>query len=384
MSETLARAEEAMRKGDLAGAADLFDAAFAGMEPTPLHYLQLAGLRRALRQPRRALKAVDAALALAPLDFMALVMRAGLLETLGDANAGGAWEEALAQQPEGDLPAPLAAAVAAGAKVRDAWIAERAARLAEATAAIEAEAQGDTAWRMARFRSNVLRQTKPYHSEPTHFYYPGLTEREYHPAERFPWLAQVAAATDAIRAEMLAVMASERAELAPYIQYDAHQALRQWQPLNYNPDWTAIHLVRRGEVVEANAAQCPATMELLRKLPQPDILGASPNALFSLLAPRTAIPPHVGVSNARLLCHLPLVVPEGCWFRVGGETRLWREGEPFVFDDSVEHEAMNPSDHLRVVMIFDVWHPDLTKPEQDVVAKVTATENEGGSLGRNH
>jgi aspartyl/asparaginyl beta-hydroxylase (cupin superfamily) len=92
----------------------------------------------------------------------------------------------------------------------------------------------------------------------------------------------------------------------------------------------------------------------------------------------------VGVSNARLLCHLPLVVPEGCWFRVGGETRMWREGEPFVFDDSVEHEAMNPSDHLRVVMIFDVWHPDLTKPEQDVVAKVTATENEGGSLGRNH
>jgi aspartyl/asparaginyl beta-hydroxylase (cupin superfamily) len=82
----------------------------------------------------------------------------------------------------------------------------------------------------------------------------------------------------------------------------------------------------------------------------------------------------VGVNNARLVCHLPLVVPDGCWFRVGAETRFWREGEAFVFDDTIEHEAMNPSDRLRVVLIFDVWHPGLTELEQSAVSAVIATE----------
>jgi len=122
-------------------------------------------------------------------------------------------------------------------------------------------------------------------------------------------------------------------------------------------------------------------MELLSRMPQPDIPGASANALFSLLAPHTAIPPHVGVNNARLLCHVPLVVPDGCWFRVGAETRMWREGEPFVFDDTIEHEALNPSDHLRVVMIFDIWHPDLTPGERDAVRAIVAQETAAGNLG---
>ena len=115
-------------------------------------------------------------------------------------------------------------------------------------------------------------------------------------------------------------------------------------------------------------------MELLGRLPQPDIPGAGPNAMFSLLAPRTVIPSHVGDNNARLVCHLPLIVPEGCWFRVGAETRYWRRGEAFVFDDTIEHEAANPSDELRIVFIFDLWHPGLTEAEREAVRQVIAAE----------
>jgi len=208
-----------------------------------------------------------------------------------------------------------------------------------------------------------------------------LTQREFHPRERFPWLADFEAATDAIRSEMLAVMRSDRAELVPYLQYQAHEPLAQWRDLNRNPDWTAIHLLKDGNRIEANAAQCPVTMSLLEKVPQPRIPGASPTALFSLLAPRTAIPPHVGVNNARLLCHMPLVVPEGCWFRVGAETRFWNEGEAFVFDDTMEHEAANPSDQLRVVMIFDLWHPDLAPVEREAVTALVGHECAGGAGG---
>jgi aspartyl/asparaginyl beta-hydroxylase (cupin superfamily) len=135
--------------------------------------------------------------------------------------------------------------------------------------------------------------------------------------------------------------------------------------------------MKNGRLVESNARHCPALMALLDTLPQPAVAGAGPNAMFSLLAPGAHIPPHTGISNARLVCHLPLIVPEGCWFRVADETRLWERGKAWVFDDTVEHEAMNPSGELRVVMIFDIWHPSLDEAEQ---AGIKAVIEAGGLL----
>jgi aspartyl/asparaginyl beta-hydroxylase (cupin superfamily) len=93
----------------------------------------------------------------------------------------------------------------------------------------------------------------------------------------------------------------------------------------------------------------------------------SPTAMFSCLEAQTTIPPHCGETNTRLIVHLPLVVPAGCGFRVGNETREWHEGKAFVFDDTLEHEARNDSDELRVVLIFDVWNPFLTTAERELV-----------------
>ena len=113
-------------------------------------------------------------------------------------------------------------------------------------------------------------------------------------------------------------------------------------------------------------------MALLAGAPQPDQPGRTPSAMFSLLKPNTRIPAHVGVSNARLVTHLPLIVPEGCGFRVGNETRQWVPGKAWVFDDTIEHEAWNDSDQLRVVLIFDIWHPDLSPAERAMITALTA------------
>lgn len=374
VSAQLAEADTAVANGNLPEAAALIQAALEEADLGPAVWLRLAGLRRALRQPRRALDAVHRALAHAPLDFVALAMRAGLLEKIEPNMAGEAWAEALAQRPAGELPPGLAAAVTQGEVLSAAWQAERERRYLSATATAEAAASPDEQWKIERFRSNVLRQTRVWHSEPTHFHYPGLTEREFHPREHFPWLAELEAATPDIRAEMQAALASQRAALVPYLDYRDHEALAQWKALNRNPDWTALHLIRQGKAMATNAELCPKTAALLARLPQPAIPGASPNAMFSLLAPHTAIPPHVGVNNARLVCHLPLVVPDGCWFRVGDETRYWHEGQAFVFDDTIEHEAANPTNQLRVVLIFDVWHPNLSLVEQQAVASLIGAE----------
>ena len=91
---------------------------------------------------------------------------------------------------------------------------------------------------------------------------------------------------------------------------------------------------------------------------------------YSLLRPRTRIPPHVGVSNVRLVTHVPLIVPEACGFRVGNETRAWVEGQAWIFDDTIEHEAWNPTDQPRVVLLFEIWQPALTAAERNDIGRL--------------
>jgi len=335
-------------------------------------WLKLAAMCRATGDLDGALAAVSGALRIDPLDFVPLLLKANLLDRLGRKEAAGeTYGYALAQAPD-SVPAHLGAMVEEARRRHAGHVAAAAERLAGAAADAEAALDPREKARFARFQSNALRRTRPYHSEPTHFHYPGLREREYHDREDFPWLAALEAATDAIRGDFERVMAAERAELVPYIQYPDDVPLRQWAELNRNRAWTAIHLVQNGVTIEANARHCPAAMALLSRLDQPDIARRGPNAMFSLLAPGAHIPPHTGVANTRLVCHLPLIVPEGCWFRVGAETRLWEAGRAWVFDDTIEHEALNPSDTLRVIFIVDTWHPDLSPAERAAVAAVLA------------
>jgi len=365
-----AEADRAAGRGDAASARALLEQAIDADPGRGESWLKLAAMCRAQGDLAAALDAVSGALKLDPLGFVPLLLKANLLERLGQGTeAGDTYGYALAQMPPA-VPAHLAAMVAHARQRHDAHVAESGERLARAADGISL-AQAEQR-RLARFRTNILRKTRPFHSEPTHFHYPGLTEREFHDRDAFPWLAGLEAATGEIIQDFHRVMAAERAELVPYIQYPDDVPLRQWAALNKNRAWTAIHLVQNGVTIEANARHCPAVMALLGALAQPEIPRRGPNAMFSLLAPGAQIPPHNGVANTRLVCHLALIVPPGCWFRVGGETRLWEAGKAWVFDDTIEHEAANPSDALRVLLIVDTWHPDLSGAEREAVAAVMA------------
>ena len=97
----------------------------------------------------------------------------------------------------------------------------------------------------------------------------------------------------------------------------------------------------------------------------------APSSFFSRLEPRTHIPPHTGVTNTRVIVHLPLIIPPGCRFRVGSELREWHPGTALVFDDTIEHEVWNDSDDPRAILIFDIWNPLLTEAERELVAAFT-------------
>jgi aspartyl/asparaginyl beta-hydroxylase (cupin superfamily) len=164
----------------------------------------------------------------------------------------------------------------------------------------------------------------------------------------------------------------------PYIKPESDRPNFNPRGLLNNADWSAFYLIRNGVEVADNAARCPNTMAALREVPMCQMKGRTPSVLFSLLRPGAHIRPHHGFTNVRLICHLPLLVPAGCGMRVGNETRPWHEGKLTIFDDSIEHEAWNSSDELRVVLLFDIWRPELSQIERELVtAMMTSIDSFG-------
>ena len=215
-----------------------------------------------------------------------------------------------------------------------------------------------------------------YLQEPRRFFFEGLPQIEFYERREFPWLEDIESATGAIRAELQAVLA-DTATFAPYLEADAQHLNTTDNALINNPDWGAYYLWDYGSLVQAHAERCPAAVSALKAAPLPEISGQAPMALFSRLAPHTKIPPHNGLLNTRLICHLPVVVPENCGaLRCGNQVRPWAAGEILIFDDSVEHEAWNDSAEERVVLLFEIWRPELTTEERELVTAMLAAVRE--------
>jgi len=223
----------------------------------------------------------------------------------------------------------------------------------------------------------ILLQKQPiYRQQPTFLYFPHLPAIEFYERSEFPWLAAIEAATAPVRQELAAVLAQGATVLDPYVSMPRGTPLDQWAELNHSRKWGVYYLWHEGDAVPEHMAACPNTVAALDGWPRCEVPGCSPTAVFSILDAKTRIPPHTGVTNTRLIVHLPLVIPPGCGFRVGASRREWREGECFIFDDTIEHEAWNDSDVPRAVFIFDIWSPHLSPMERDLVRTATAAVGE--------
>lgn len=220
-----------------------------------------------------------------------------------------------------------------------------------------------------RFRQSIeilTGRAQPYYQQPSSFFYPGLPQIQFYERSDFPWLPALEAETAVLRAELEAILARGGDGFAPYIEPQPGRP-RSTNPLYGDPSWSALYLWRSGAPVPANACRAPRAMQALAAVPMPHIASRSPMALYSSLRPGTHIVPHNGLLNTRLICHLPLIAPAGCSFRVGNETRIWREGETIIFDDSIEHEARNDGASIRIVLLFEIWRPELSAEERQAL-----------------
>ncbi|MGN6283092.1 aspartyl/asparaginyl beta-hydroxylase domain-containing protein [Frateuria sp.] len=210
---------------------------------------------------------------------------------------------------------------------------------------------------------------------PLFLYFPGVPSQTYYPRERFPEHARLEAAVDAIRAELREVLSEVDDPLVPFLGAPSAAAIAARLLDATGPQeaaWDAFFFYRHGVRHDANCARCPNTSALLDGMPLVRVRDHAPETLFSVLRPGTHILPHRGVTNTRLVTHLPLVVPPDCALRVGGETHVWEEGRCVTFDDTFEHEAWNRSAQTRVVLIVDSWNPDLSEVERMAVADLVA------------
>ena len=225
---------------------------------------------------------------------------------------------------------------------------------------------GEASPRLREALAVATGERRLHRQEPTDFHYPGLADIPFFDPADFPWAPAVEAATPAIAAELRTLLARDEPGLRAYIQdHVSPEKLGDNRKLLGSADWSVLFLCENGWLVPSTVDQCPkAWATLLEHVPMPRIAGWGPTVMFSVLKAGARIAAHTGMTNTRLICHLPLVVPPGCGFRVGNEVRHWEEGRLMIFDDTIEHEAWNDSDQDRIVLIFDIWRPELSERER--------------------
>ena len=368
------RARRLAVSGDPSGARAMLERVVA-MAPSHLPFwLSLAAVLRALSLRDEELAALERALALQPTHLLVLLQKGALLDNMNKPRAAASvYGHALQTLVPGTRLPPQIEAHVEHARKR---VAENAAQVADLLdARLGALVRGDNSGagrlRFDRCMDRMLGRRRIYTPEPTAMLFPFLMHYEFFAREQFPWIEAIEAAADSIREELLGVLSSDQEGIQPYIAYEQGLPLNQWRELNHSRRWGAYFLWNEGRRQEAHMARCPRTVAALAAVPQVDIPGRGPTAFFSILEARTKIPPHTGVTNTRLTVHLPLIVPPGCRFRVGGDTREVRAGHAWAFDDTIEHEAWNDSDAARAILIFDVWNPQLSPLERDLVREAT-------------
>lgn len=360
----------ALKAGDYARAAELFSLAASVDTNASALWRNLAHARRELGDNEGERVALESALAADRTDFSAWVRMAQLHERLGEERqAMVAWSGVLQMAAAIDpKPDSLRDLLKHGENYCDTTRTRLQTKIGEALEDSIAALPPMEQRRTRAFVDHAIGGRPIYQNECAGLYYPFLPADEYFDDAHFAWFDELAASTDAIRAELLALIADPGDAIQPYVQQDKGTPTNKWSPLDHRLDWGACFLWKYGEPNTPVLDRCPATAAALARVPAAHIPARAPSAFFSILQPHTRIPPHTGVTNTRAIIHLPLIVPENCAFRVGGETRIWQEGVPFAFDDSIDHEARNDSDRFRAVLIFDVWNPHLTEGEQQMIA----------------
>lgn len=249
-------------------------------------------------------------------------------------------------------------------------------------------------------KSAICRTKLKHRPAPTLFFFPGLSSSKTYDETRFSnasFLKPDEQQLLDIRSEYLHLRDFVKTDYT--LQKDEHQLHKgKW-------DWNSFIL--KGKIQRDFLDHCPKTVSFLENIRHyygvPTSNGGIGSirlmtntpfsfAFFSTLHSQTSIDPHCGPCNLRLRCHLPIIVPNNienktdekdihsCGMKVGGEVMQWHTGQPLLFDDCYEHSVWNHTDSERVVLLFDIWHPELHDEEIEAIVEMFRDAQDKGWL----
>jgi aspartyl/asparaginyl beta-hydroxylase (cupin superfamily) len=366
-------ANDALRRRDAKAAKTLLNEAEAELPALQIPWLLLARTSRMLEDPAEEERALRKLLDRDSRDLGALLLMGDLKQNQNNDRAAGSWYMmALNIVTLNGAPPQFGPLIARAQSFLESSGDRYANHLNSCMSALD----GPIPERVNSSINLLLGKTQLYQQQPTSFYFPGLPQRQFFERHEFSWIEMLESHTSVIADEVTAMVADDDG-FHPYVEDDPDRPA-PGNLLRNDPSWGALYLWKYGEMLAGNAAACPKSMAALDAVPLPRIAKRSPIALFSRLKPDTHIQPHHGLLNTRLICHLPLIVPEGCGIRVGNETREWQPGKTLIFDDSFEHEAWNRGKSDRIVLLFEIWRPEITPEERHALTVLFEAINDYG------
>ena len=227
----------------------------------------------------------------------------------------------------------------------------------------------DSVFELGTRKAHLIKSPYTHPLQYPPYLVPGVPARMFYEAAEFEWASVLEREYPTIKAELMQLLSENGAGFKGYMSELQHR----------HTGWNTFNFFFYGKKFEENCERCPRTTEILEALPRFE----RDHIMFSSLNPHTRIPPHTGPMNGILRGHLGMVVPQGCYIRVGSEERTWQEGKVLVFDDSFEHEVWNHSDHVRIVLFTNFWHPCFSEREIQVLEKFRQAY-ERGPLSKVH
>ena len=373
----LIQAGQALARRDPRQALALLDKADA-LGRTHNATLNRAVALRLLGDYHGSLAVLDDALDMRPYDFAALLAKGAMLEKINQPKAAvDVYRNALKiAPPRAHCPPGVVTQMDYAARMVDQHARALGDFMRQRLAGLRADVGAAALDRFDEGLEIYAGLIQPPKQQPLLLNYPRLPVIPFYDRSLFPWLSTLEEATEVIQEELTGLLETAFDEFAPYIAYPKGAPVNQWAELNHSRKWSSLFLWKDGQRQDAVCARCPRTAALLESLPMADQDSFAPTAVFSALQPHTHIPPHTGSSNVRLLAHLPLILPGPARFRVGNTTKTWEMGKAWVFDDTIEHEAWNDADSLRVILIFDVWNPYLDDKEKILITEMMKAQRD--------
>ncbi len=204
--------------------------------------------------------------------------------------------------------------------------------------------------------------------KPELFFVPDLCPIAIYDENQTPWRDALESATETIKQEFLAAQEAAADEQAPYLDEGVANLGEEWVPLAGTLNWGSFHLYKKGKPNTQLIELFPETLQALAEIPLVKTPSGPSEVLFSVLSAEQHIPPHYGVANTDMTVHLPVVTSSDSAIRVADTVHEWQEGKVFAFDDAFSHESWNKGPNSRVNLLFEVWHPDLSKHEQSAIS----------------